>query len=167
MKHIALEKIGNDYFVNVSDLNNNSPFDKMESKMWIDEHVQYLDTDITVFGNVRYKFNKARLEKFLKYCDDQNVHVYDLNGMPLKINADIDLKGKTVVFTGKIEGMTRDQARTFVGKMGGFTQDTVSRYIDYVITGERTGQKMSDAKRYGIPLIEAEDFKKMCHALDA
>lgn len=74
------------------------------------------------------------------------------NEYPRKINASdlpIDLRGKQIVVTGKIEGYTRDTINAAINKVGGYGSNEVTAYTHYLVIGERPGRgKQDDARRF-------------------
>ncbi len=70
-------------------------------------------------------------------------------------------KGKTVVFTGALSSMTRDEAKALVEKLGGKVSNSVSRKTDFVVVGENPGSKYQRAMQLGIKMINEEEFLKM------
>jgi DNA ligase (NAD+) len=68
------------------------------------------------------------------------------------------LTGKTLVLTGGLRGMTRDEARDAILRLGGRVTGTVSRKTDYVIVGEDPGSKADDAARLGVTVLDEAQF---------
>lgn len=68
------------------------------------------------------------------------------------------LAGKTFVFTGGLERLTRDAASQLVEELGGTVSSTVSRKTSYVVAGRDPGSKLDQAKRFGISILSEEDF---------
>lgn len=66
----------------------------------------------------------------------------------------IVLKGKNIVVTGTIEGMTRDQVAKKIKDLGGTIQSGVTKETDVVIKAQKPGKaKLQKAKQYGIPIV--------------
>ena len=68
------------------------------------------------------------------------------------------LTGKTLVLTGGLRGLTRDEAKDAVLRLGGRVAGTVSRKTDYVVVGEDAGSKAEDAKRLGVTILDEARF---------
>lgn len=69
--------------------------------------------------------------------------------------------GKTVVITGTIEGLSRNEIKDIVEKKGGKISGSVSKKTDFVIVGEDAGSKYDKAVELGIRIIEEEELKKI------
>jgi len=71
------------------------------------------------------------------------------------------LQGKTFVFTGFMEGMTRDEAKQNVLALGGKVAASVGKQVDYLVVGEDAGSKAKKAKELGITVISPAEFTKL------
>jgi DNA ligase (NAD+) len=71
------------------------------------------------------------------------------------------LTGKTLVFTGTLKDLGRDEARNLVESLGGTTTSSVSKKVDFVVVGEDPGSKYDKAKELGIKILTEDEFKKM------
>ncbi len=69
--------------------------------------------------------------------------------------------GKTVVFTGKLEKMTREDAEEIVRRSGGTAASSVSKRTDFVVAGPGSGAKAKKATELGIPLVTEDEFLGM------
>lgn len=77
---------------------------------------------------------------------------------PKKIETKRAITGKTFVFTGGMDSMTRDDAKAFVRKFGGNISESVSSKVDFVVAGEEAGSKLEKAKRLGVKIISEDEF---------
>jgi DNA ligase (NAD+) len=66
------------------------------------------------------------------------------------------LEGKTVVLTGTLEGMTRDEAGAMVKRAGGKVTGSVSKKTDYVVAGESAGSKLEKAEKLEVPVLDKQ-----------
>ncbi len=71
------------------------------------------------------------------------------------------LVGKTVVVTGTLTGMGRDEAKELIRQHGGKASGSVSKKTDYVLAGEKAGSKLTKAQDLGIPVLTEDDFRAM------
>lgn len=74
------------------------------------------------------------------------------------------LAGKTVVITGTLPTLSRDQARELVRKAGGKAGDSVSKKTDYVIAGEEAGSKLAKAQALGVPVLDEAGLRALVGA---
>jgi len=68
------------------------------------------------------------------------------------------LTGKTFVFTGTLNRMTRNEARQIVETLGGQASSSVTKNTDCVVAGEASGSKLQKAREAGIPILSEEEF---------
>ncbi|HSN17947.1 MAG TPA: NAD-dependent DNA ligase LigA [Gammaproteobacteria bacterium] len=71
------------------------------------------------------------------------------------------LAGKTLVLTGTLPSMTRDQAKDLILSHGGKVAGSVSKKTDYVIAGSEAGSKLSDAQRLGVAVLDEAGLMKL------
>ncbi len=72
------------------------------------------------------------------------------------------LKNKTFMFTGKLEGISRAEAKSLIEKNSGTTLSSVSKNLDYLVTGDKpTKKKIDQAKSIGVKIISLKELKKL------
>jgi DNA ligase (NAD+) len=74
-----------------------------------------------------------------------------------KADASHPLFGKTVVLTGTLTVMTRDEASQKLEALGAKVSGSVSKKTDLVIAGESAGSKLTKARELGVPVLEDEE----------
>jgi DNA ligase (NAD+) len=77
----------------------------------------------------------------------------------VKVEEESIFTGKTVVITGTIQGMTRNEIKERVIRMGGTVTGSVSKKTDFVIVGEDAGSKLTKAQDLKIPIIGEDQLK--------
>ena len=78
-----------------------------------------------------------------------------------KPRADSAIAGKTVVFTGALEKMTRDEAKASAERLGARVSGSVSKKTDYVVAGPGAGSKLGDAKKFGVTVLTEDEWLKL------
>ena len=69
--------------------------------------------------------------------------------------------GKTIVFTGSLERMTRDEAKAQAERLGGKVAASVSKNTDLVVAGPGAGSKLAKAKEFGVETIDEDAWLKL------
>ena len=68
------------------------------------------------------------------------------------------LAGATIVVTGKLDKMTREEAEGIIRDMGGTAAGTVSKKTDYLVVGADAGSKLKKAEQLGTKLLDEREF---------
>ncbi|HSN92470.1 MAG TPA: NAD-dependent DNA ligase LigA [Anaeromyxobacteraceae bacterium] len=68
------------------------------------------------------------------------------------------LAGKTVVLTGGLAAMSRDEAKAEIERRGGKVSGSVSRKTDLVVSGEEAGAKLARARELGVKILDERAF---------
>jgi DNA ligase (NAD+) len=74
------------------------------------------------------------------------------------------VRGRTFVFTGTLEGMTRREAEEAVTALGGRATGSVSARTDYVVAGEAAGSKRARAETLGVRVLDEAAFRALLAA---
>jgi DNA ligase (NAD+) len=69
--------------------------------------------------------------------------------------------GKTVVLTGGLNGMSREQAKEEIERRGGKVSGSVSRKTDIVVAGEDAGSKLKKAQELGLRILDEQAFLQL------
>jgi DNA ligase (NAD+) len=78
-----------------------------------------------------------------------------------KPKKDTVVAGKTVVFTGALEKMTREEAKAQAERLGAKAAGSVSKKTDFVVAGPGAGSKLADAKKFGVRVLTEDEWLKL------
>lgn len=133
-------------------------------------------------------FNSRTNDEYLKFCsidgiggktanaivdyfeDKRNISMIIqldelINVMDYKENANSDinskLNGKTIMFTGTLQSMTRAEAKARAEENGAKVLSSVSSKLDYLVVGSDAGNKLKKAQEFGINIINEDDWVGM------
>lgn len=71
------------------------------------------------------------------------------------------LAGKTVVLTGTLPTLSREEASALIEAAGGKTSGSVSKKTSYVLAGEEAGSKLEKARSLGVAVIDEAEFRRL------
>jgi DNA ligase (NAD+) len=71
------------------------------------------------------------------------------------------LAEKTLVLTGTLPELTREEATEMIIAAGGRVTGSVSRKTDYVVAGDSPGSKLAQAEKLGVPVIDEDGLRKL------
>ncbi len=76
-------------------------------------------------------------------------------------NYNSPIAGKTIVFTGTLESLTRAEAKAKANSLGAKVAGSVSSHTDFVVEGKDAGSKAKKAKELGIQILSEDEFLRM------
>jgi DNA ligase (NAD+) len=76
-------------------------------------------------------------------------------------NVNKNLEGKTIVLTGTLPSMGRDEAKKLIKDAGGYVTGSISHQTDYLLAGEKAGSKLAKAQRYGVQIISQAELMEL------
>jgi DNA ligase (NAD+) len=110
----------------------------------------------TVIDSLRDYFaeahNRRRVERLAEQVEIREA---------AKPRSDSAIAGKTVVFTGTLERMTRDEAKASAERLGAKVSGSVSKNTDYVVAGPGAGSKLANAKKLGVTVLTEDEWAKL------
>jgi len=116
------------------------------------------DVGPVVAGNILRFFAEAHNREVVSRLIDLGI---TWDEMPQVGDSDSQFSGKTVVITGTLSEMSRDQAKELLESLGARVTNSVSKKTDFVLTGENPGSKVEKAKKLGVTVISTTEFSKM------
>jgi len=101
------------------------------------------------------------------FAEPHNVEVVEdllkeVSPQPLEaVDQTSPVSGKTVVFTGTLERMTRSEAKARAERLGAKVAGSVSKNTDYVVAGPGAGSKLKNAKDLGVNVLSEDEWLKL------
>jgi DNA ligase (NAD+) len=99
------------------------------------------------------------------FAEPHNLHVLDELAKQLTVEdfvqsvpADSPVAGKTVVFTGTLVTMSRDEAKARAQSLGAKVAGSVSAKTDYVVAGAEAGSKLTKAQELGVAVLTEQEW---------
>jgi len=114
------------------------------------------DIGQVVAASIHEYFNDPKNQKFVQDLVKNGVKIEEV-----KKRTHQPLKGKTIVLTGSLESMTRDDAKAKIRELGGNASSSVSKQTDFVVAGLDPGSKYDKAKKLGVRVIDEKEFLKI------
>jgi DNA ligase (NAD+) len=124
--------------------------DEEETRAEMDNLDQIGDT---VIDSLKAYFAEAHNRGIVERLTKQ-VHTLDAE----KPAAGSPVASKTVVFTGSLEKMTRDEAKAMAERLGAKTAGSVSKKTDYVVAGPGAGGKLGKATELGVKVLTEDEW---------
>ncbi|MES2252916.1 MAG: NAD-dependent DNA ligase LigA [Pseudomonadota bacterium] len=94
--------------------------------------------------------NKAIIDELMTYVT--------IEAVIMEVVSDSIFVGKTIVFTGTLEKLSRAEAKTQAERLGAHVAGSVSKKTDFVVVGADAGKKLSQAKEFGITTLSEDEW---------
>ena len=125
------------------------------SKATVDELLELPDIGlITAESIVDYLSNDNNLRFINELIEIGMNPQYEIQNK----NTDNIFSGKTIVLTGKLDELTRNEAKEYLERFGAKVTGSVTSKTDYVIAGEKAGSKLAKAEQLGIQVLSEDEF---------
>ena len=110
----------------------------------------------TVIASIKAYFGESHNRGIVERLTEE-VTILDAE----KPKSNSKIAGKTVVFTGSLEKMTRDEAKAMAERLGAKAAGSVSKKTDYVVAGPGAGSKLTEAKKHGVAVLTEDEWLKL------
>ena len=110
---------------------------------------------VAVRGFFAESHNRAMVQRLVEQLSVQDAEAP---------KADTAVAGKTVVFTGSLERMTRDEAKAQAERLGAKVASSVSKKTDIVVAGPGAGSKLKTATELGIQVMTEDEWLQLVDA---
>jgi DNA ligase (NAD+) len=131
------------------------------------DHASEAYGDLTSIGGVGEVVADALVEFFKEPHNEEMLDALLREVTPETVEpaaAQSPVAGKTVVFTGSLERMTRDEAKAMAERLGAKVAGSVSKKTDLVVAGPGAGSKLDKAKGFGVQVIDEEAWLALASA---
>ncbi len=123
------------------------------------------EEELSVVGGVGGIVGKSIFEYFQSKHAEELMKKFERNGLLVEDAVVVKragiFSGKTVVVTGSLGGLTRDEVWEEIRKRGGKITETVSRKTGLLVVGEEPGSKVAKAQKLGVEIMDAKEFLKI------
>jgi len=118
--------------------------------------------DLTSIGGIGPVVAEAIIEFFKEEHNEEMLDALlaQVNVEPMEAPAAVDspVAGKTVVFTGSLEQMTREEAKAMAERLGAKVAGSVSKKTDIVVAGPGAGSKLAKAAELGVQVMDEDGW---------
>lgn len=118
------------------------------------------DVGPVVADSVARFFRQSDTQAILQRLADAGIHAAREESTPTKpvVEGPLPLAGSTVVLTGALEAMTRDEAGAHLRILGARVTKSVSKKTSFVVVGADAGSKASKAEKLGVKRLDEAEF---------
>ena len=116
-----------------------------------------------------YGFGTEITDEIIKWFDNTNNQslIKELKSIGFSLKENLNskannpnvLKGKSFVLTGTLNSLTRDEAKELIENAGGKVSSSISKKTDFLLSGEKPGNKLKKAQELGVKIINENELK--------
>jgi DNA ligase (NAD+) len=120
--------------------------------------MQVSDIGPVVATSLRTFFDQAHNREVVEQLRALGVHWPE---MQVADRSGLALSGKTLVITGTLPSLSRDQAKELIESAGGKVAGSVSQKTDYLVAGAEAGSKLIKAQSLGVTILDEPQLLKL------
>jgi DNA ligase (NAD+) len=129
----------------------------------IDRLLEVPDVGPVVAQSIRLFFDQPHNREVVEQLRAAGVHWDEHDGAATD-TAPRPLAGKTLVLTGTLPTLSRDEAKALIEAAGGKAAGSVSKKTDYVVAGDEAGSKLDKARELGIAIVDEAGLRALLAA---
>ena len=128
----------------------------------LEELLEVPDVGPIVAESIRDFFDQPHHREVVEQLRAAGVHWPDVAGTAS--DAPRPLLGKTLVLTGTLPTLSRDEAKELIEAAGGKVSGSVSKKTNYVVAGEEAGSKLDKARELGVTILDEAGLRALLEA---
>ncbi|MFO1337904.1 MAG: NAD-dependent DNA ligase LigA [Burkholderiaceae bacterium] len=125
----------------------------------VEELLEVPDVGPIVADSIRHFFDQPHHREVVEQLRAAGVHWPDVAGMAS--DAPRPLLGKTLVLTGTLPTLSRDEAKELIEAAGGKVSGSVSKKTHYVVAGDEAGSKLDKARELGVAVLDEAGLRAL------
>jgi DNA ligase (NAD+) len=125
-----------------------------------DQLMQVSDIGPVVAASLRTFFDQAHNREVVEQLRALGVHWPEMQAVS---RSGLALSGKTLVITGTLPSLSRDQAKELIESAGGKVAGSVSQKTDYLVAGAEAGSKLLKAQTLGVTVLDEPQLLGLIH----
>ncbi len=129
----------------------------------IEQLLEVNDVGPVVAASIRTFFDQPHNVEVVEQLRAAGIHWPETDGAAAD-DSPKPLAGKTLVLTGTLPTLGREEARALIEAAGGKVSGSVSKKTHYVVAGEEAGSKLDKARELGLTVLDEAGLKELLHA---
>jgi DNA ligase (NAD+) len=130
----------------------------------VEQLLEVNDVGPVVAQSIRTFFDQPHNREVAEQLRAAGVHWDEHEGAQRRAGPQ-PLAGKTLVLTGSLPALTRDEAKELIEAAGGKVTGSVSKKTDYVVAGEEAGSKLDKARELGVTVLDEDGLRALLATL--
>lgn len=151
------------YALGIPHIGEETAFDLAERFGTIESLMEAREEDLNAIPNIGGVIATSVMEWFGKSANRKLVKDLIKSGVEIerfKVRK-TNLSGKSIVVTGALQGMSREEAKESVRQAGGNWVSSISKNTDYIVVGDNPGSKADKALELGVKVLSEDEFKRL------